>query len=61
MKKKKLYWIKCEKYQKFKNSEILYIFNKIIVLFAICDKCGSSNDKILQEEETIEIFKFKFI
>ena len=52
-----MYCIKCNKYRKFKNSEISYIFNKTLVLFIIYNKCGSNESKILKEEEPIEILQ----
>ena len=38
---KKIYWIKCIKYRKFKNPKILYIFDKTLVLSIICGKCSA--------------------
>ena len=32
-------------------------FDKTLVLSIICDKCGSKDEKIFQEEESIEILK----
>ena len=37
-----------------------YIYDKALVLFIICDKCGSNNERIFKEEELIEILKFLF-
>ena len=34
-----------------------YVFNKNLVFSIICDKCGSNNDKVFKEEESIEILK----
>ena len=53
MKKK----IKYNKYRKFKNLKISYIFNKTWVLCIICDKCGSKDEKVFKEEESIKTFK----
>ena len=39
----KIYCIKCNKYEKFKNPRISYVFYKILVLFIICDKCRSKD------------------
>ena len=38
---KKIYWIKCIKYRKFKNPKILYIFDKTLALSIICGKCNA--------------------
>ena len=46
---KKIYCVKCNKYQKFKNPKTLYIFNKKKVLSFICDKCGSKEEESLEE------------
>ena len=54
---KKIYYINCSKYRKFKNPEVSYIFNKMLVLSVICDKCASNDKKIFKEEESIEILK----
>ena len=37
-----------------------YIYDKALVLFIICDKCGGNNERIFKEEELIEILKFLF-
>ena len=54
---KKLYWIICGKYRKFKNPKKWYIFEKTLVLFIICSKCKNEDEKLLKEEELIEILK----
>ena len=46
---KKIYCIKCNKYIKFKNPKISYIFD------IICDKCGSNDEKLFKEEKSIQI------
>ena len=46
---KKIYCIKRNKNQKFKNPKTLYIFNKTLVLSFICDKCGSKEEESLEE------------
>ena len=33
------------------------MFNKILVPYIICDKCDSNNNRILTEEESIQILK----
>ena len=50
---KKIYCINCNKYRKFKNSKISYIFDQT-VLSIICNKCSSNDEKIFKEEESIE-------
>ena len=57
---KKIYRIKYNKYRKLKNRKMSYIYDKALVLFIICDKCGSNNERIFKEEELIEILKFLF-
>ena len=53
---KKIYWIKCIKYRKFKNPKILYIFDKTLVLSIICGKCSAViMKKVFKEDESIEI------
>ena len=54
---KKLYCVKCNKYRKLKNPRISYIFDELLSLSTICDKCGSNDQKIFKEEESIEILK----
>ena len=44
-------------HRKFKNPKMPYIFNKILVLYFICDKCGSINDAIFKKEGSIVILK----
>ena len=54
---KKIYCIKYNKYRKFKNSKISYIFDKTLVLSIIVGDCGI-NDKVpLKEKESIEMLK----
>ena len=52
---KKVYYFICNKYKKFKISEISYIVDKTSVLCIICDKCGSNDEKIFKEEELTKI------
>ena len=49
--------VKCNKYKKFKNTAISYIFNKTLVLPIIWSNCDSNDDNIFKEEEYIDIFK----
>ena len=43
--------------EKLKLPKISYIFNKALVLSIICDKCGSKDEAIYKEKESIEILK----
>ena len=52
-KMKKLYWVICSNYRKFKNPKMSYILEKTLVISIICSKC----EKIFQEEESIETLK----
>ena len=55
---KKIYCITCNKYRKFETPKILYIFDKTLVLSIICDNCGSNDENIIKEEESIEVLKY---
>ena len=54
---KKVYCIKCNKYRKPKKSKISNIFNRALVFSIICENCGSNDEKIFKEEESIKILK----
>ena len=54
---KKIYCAGCGKYKRFKNTEVSYIFEKTSVLSIICSKCGSKDEKMFKEEESIKILK----
>ena len=56
LKWKKIYII-CGKYRNFKNHKISVTSEKTLVLFIICSECGSEDDKIFKEEESIKILK----
>ena len=45
------------KYRKFEKSKISYILEKTLVLSITCRKCKNEDEKILKEEESIEILK----
>ena len=49
--------VKCNKYRKFKNTTISYIFNKTLVLPIIWGNCDSNDDNIFKEEEYIDVLK----
>ena len=53
----KIYCNVCNKYRKFKNPKILYIFEKTFGLSTVYSKCGHEYTKIFKEEESIEILK----
>ena len=54
---RKIYCTKCKKYHKFKKPKISYICDNTLLLSSICKKCGSEDEKIFEEEESIEILK----
>ena len=53
----KIYCIMCNKYEKFKNPKISYIFNETLVLSIIYSKFDNNNDRIFKQEESIEALK----
>ena len=54
---KKVCCVICGKYRKCKKSKISYISEKTLVLSINCSKCENENEKILKEEESIEVLK----
>ena len=40
---REIYYIKCKKYKVFKKTKISYICYKTLLLFSICNKCGSED------------------
>ena len=54
---KKIYCVICGNYRKSENPKISYIFEKTLVTFFICNKCGNKHKRIFKEEEPIEISK----
>ena len=50
-----IYCIKCNKYKKFKNPKISYIFKKALDFSNICFNCNSNNDKIYKQRTSTEI------
>ena len=54
---KKFCCVICGKYRKFKISKISYISEKTLVLSINCSKCEDEDEKILKEEESIEVVK----
>ena len=55
---KKIYCIKCNKYRKFKNPKIPYIFDKTLIIPIICDKCGSNDKTYLPNKNRLRYYKF---
>ena len=47
---KKIHWIVCDEYRKFKDPKVSYIFEKALVLSIICINGGSKDKKISKEE-----------
>ena len=47
----------CNKYRKFKNTEISYVFKKLLSLSIVYSKCSHEYKKVFKEEESIEILK----
>ena len=54
---KKLYCANCSKYRKFEKSKISYLLEKTLVPSIICSKCKNEDEKIFQEEKSIEMLK----
>ena len=54
---KKLYCVACGKYREFEKPKISYILEKTLVLSIVCSKCKNEDEKIIKEEESIEILK----
>ena len=50
----KIYCIMCKKFQKFLKSKILCICYRTLLLSSICNKCGSEDEKIFMEQESIK-------
>ena len=51
---REIYFIKCKKYEAFKKPKISYICYKTLLLSSICNKCGSEDEQIFMEEESIK-------
>ena len=54
---KKLFCVICGKYRKFEKLKISYLLEKTLVLSIICSKCKNEDEKIFNEENSIEILK----
>ena len=46
---KKIYCVFCNKYRKFKNPKISYIFEKALVLSIIYSTCKNRDEKIFKK------------
>ena len=54
---RKICCTKCKKYKELKKPKISYICCKTLLLSSICSKCGSADEEIFMEGESIEILK----
>ena len=54
---KKLYCVICGKIGKFEKCKISYIFEKTFFLSINCSKCKNEDEKLFEEEESIQILK----
>ena len=50
----KIFCTKYNKYRKFKNSKISYIFNEMLVLSIIFGKCGRNNHTMFKENNLLK-------
>ena len=53
VKMKKLNCAICDKYKKFKNRKISYIFLKALVLSIDCSKCNNEDEKYLKKKNQL--------
>ena len=53
----KIFCIKCKKYKKFIKPNTSYICYNTLLLSSICSKCGSEDEKVFMEKESVEILK----
>ena len=53
---RKIYCINCKKYKEFKKPTI-YISYKILLRSSTCNKCGSEDEVVFKEEESLEILE----
>ena len=49
--------IHCKKDKEIKKLKVSYICDKTLLLFNVCSKCGTEDQKIFKEEESIETLK----
>ena len=55
---KKLNCAICDKYKKFKNRKISYIFLKALVLSIDCSKCNNEDEKYLKKKNQLRYWRF---
>ena len=53
-KMKKILRIKCRRYKKLVKPKLPYVCYKTLLLSSICNKCGSEDEKIFMEQESIK-------
>ena len=56
LKRQKLYCATCSTHRKFENPKIPYLFEKT-ALSIVCNMCKNEDEKLFNEEESIEILK----
>ena len=54
---KNLHCVNCSKYRKFEKPKISYLLEKTLFLSIIWSKCKNEDEKVFEEEESIEILK----
>ena len=59
-KMKKLYCVICSKYRKFEKRIISHLLEKTLVFSIICSNCKNEDEKIFEEEESIDILKILY-
>ena len=55
---KKLNCAICDKYKKFKNRKISYIFLKALVFSIDCSKCNNEDEKYLKKKNQLRYWRF---
>ena len=50
-----MYCVICWKYRKLEKSKILCLIEKTLVLSIICSRCKKEDQKVFQEQDSIEI------
>ena len=55
---KKLNCAICDKYKKFKNRKISYIFLKALVLSIDCSQCNNEDEKYLKKKNQLRYWRF---
>ena len=52
MKPTKINYVKHDKFRKFVNPKISYIFDRTLVFSINCKSCGNANDRMFKKEES---------